>query len=103
MNNDPIPIFVISFNRGAWLRQVIASYRRQTMPVQIVVHDNGSDDPTTLEVLDELERTGTQVFRRLAIQTADDLNLVDRTVAEVFQSRGEASAYVVTDCDIDLS
>ncbi|MEI9963373.1 MAG: hypothetical protein WDM92_00285 [Caulobacteraceae bacterium] len=36
------PIFVISYNRGAWLAKVADAYRRQSLPVEIVVHDNGS-------------------------------------------------------------
>lgn len=97
-----LPVIVISYNRGHMLLDVIASYRRQSVPVEIVVHDNGSDDPGTLRVLDRLEREGVTVFRRAPIRSADDLNLVDETVQAVFADR-EASAYVVTDCDISLS
>lgn len=98
-----LPIFIISFNRGAFLRQVIASYRRQTTPVDIVVHDNGSTDPFTLDVLADLQAQGVTVHRRPAIKSARHLSRVNSTVRNYFGWFGRRSRYVVTDCDIDLS
>ncbi|QVN16662.1 glycosyltransferase family 2 protein [Burkholderia pyrrocinia] len=99
---QPLPLVVISYNRGAMLRRVIASYRRQSVPVEIIVHDNGSNDPETLHVLDELAHDRIRVFRRAPISDANELNLVDETVSAVFSSR-EPGPYIVTDCDIDLA
>jgi glycosyltransferase involved in cell wall biosynthesis len=98
-----LPVFIISFNRGAFLRQVIASYVRQTMPVDIVVHDNGSTDPFTLDVLADLQARGIIVHRRPPIKSARELSRVDRTVGNYFGWFRKRSRYVVTDCDIDLS
>jgi hypothetical protein len=98
----PLPLIIISYNRGAMLPRVIASYRRQTVPVEIVVHDNGSVEPETLEVLDQLEREGVRVFRRAPISSAEELNRVDETVSAIFASR-EPSPYIVTDCDVELA
>lgn len=99
---QPLPLVIISYNRGAMLRRVIASYSRQTVPVEIIVHDNGSHDPDTLQALEALERAGVRVFRRVPISTPDELNLVDETVCAIFSSR-EPGPYIVTDCDVDLS
>jgi Glycosyl transferase family 2 len=99
----PVPIFVISFNRGAFLRQVIQSYLALRDPVEIVIVDNGSDDEQTLDYLSESERTGVQVYRRGRISTADDLNRVDAAVQEHFANIGRNGRYVVTDCDISLA
>jgi glycosyltransferase involved in cell wall biosynthesis len=99
----PTPIFIISFNRARYLQRVIESYRRLSTPVDIVIHDNGSDDPTTLAALDDLERGGVKVARRPKIHDADQLNRVDRTVRAYFAAAGYVSDYVVTDCDIDMS
>jgi glycosyltransferase involved in cell wall biosynthesis len=103
--DDPatIPIFVISFNRGDYLRRVIDSYRRLATPTVIVVHDNGSDDRATLHALDQLDRSGITVVRRGKIGHADQLNEVDRTVRRYFDASRPPSPYVVTDCDVDLS
>ncbi len=98
----PLPLVVVSYNRGAMLARDIASYRRQTVPVEIVVHDNGSTDSDTLATLDALERSGIPVFRRAPIAHADELNRVDETVAAVFAAR-EPGPYIVTDCDVDLA
>ncbi|WP_175688800.1 glycosyltransferase family 2 protein [Burkholderia anthina] len=99
---QPLPLIIISYNRGAMLRRVIASYRHQNVPVDIIVHDNGSREPDTLRVLDALEQEGIRVFRRAPISDANELNLVDETVSAVFSAR-EQGPYIVTDCDIDLA
>lgn len=99
----PLPVFLISFNRGPMLDGVIRSLRRQSVPVDIVIHDNGSTDPVTIEVLDELERSRrATVVRRPAIESADDLDLVDETVRAYFADHDPAP-YAVTDCDISLA
>jgi len=96
-----MPVVLISFNRGAMLRQVVDEYRRQSVPVDVVVHDNGSDDPYTLDMLVQLEREGVTVVRRPRISSTDELNLVDETVQEIFRSRPH-SPYAVSDCDVSL-
>jgi glycosyltransferase involved in cell wall biosynthesis len=96
-----IPVFMISFNRGAMLHKVIASMRSLSTPLEIVVHDNGSTEPETLSVLHELEQQGIPVVRAKAITHADELNAVDVTVQRYFAGR-RASRYIVTDCDIDM-
>ena len=99
----PLPIFIISYNRGKYLEKVIASYRQQARPVEIIVHDNGSDDPLTIAFLDELERQGTKVQRSRPINSPDELNNVHETISDFFANWAEPSRYVVTDCDIDLA
>lgn len=69
----PIPTFLISFDYGTILERVIASIKRLNRPTEIIIHDNGSSDATTLAILDKLERNGTRVVRRNAITSADDL------------------------------
>jgi glycosyltransferase involved in cell wall biosynthesis len=96
-----MPVVVISFNRGEYLRRVISGYLRQELPLQIVIHDNGSDDPETQDTLLDLEKRGFFVYRKPKINNADDLNLVNDTVEAVLD--GRTLPYVVTDCDIDLS
>lgn len=98
----PIPVVIISFNRGNMLRKVISSYLLQRTPIEIFVHDNGSNDAGTIKILEELEREGIRVFRCPAIKSADELNNVAETIDEIFSCR-PSSPYVVTDCDVDLT
>jgi len=100
---EPVPIFIISYNRGAYLAKVCASYRLQAHRTRLIIHDNGSDDEATLDILCGLEQAGVEVFRRSKIDHAGDLNLVDATVREFSQRESYFGPYVVTDCDIDLS
>lgn len=100
--DQPLPVVLISFNRGPMMRKVVEGYRRQTVPVEIFVHDNGSDDEETLSVLAELESSGVTVFRREKISSAAELNLVDETVQAIFRDR-PASPYAVSDCDVSIA
>jgi hypothetical protein len=99
----PVPVFLISFNRGTQLRSMVEGLRRLETPTEIIVHDNGSSDPATLEILAELERDGVRVARCEAISSPDELNLVDATVQRYFADWSEPQRYVVSDCDIDLT
>jgi hypothetical protein len=101
--SDPLPIFIISFNRGDFLRRTIQSYQRQTMTVDIIVHDNGSDDPETLAILADLARQGIKIHRHRAITSPAELDLVDETISRYFAGSGSRGRYAVTDCDVDLT
>ncbi|HEV8397066.1 MAG TPA: polysaccharide pyruvyl transferase family protein [Vicinamibacterales bacterium] len=100
--NHPLPVFLISFNRGEMLERAVAAIRGLSTPTEIVVHDNGSTSPSTLAVLDELERDGVKVFRRPPIDSADDLNRVDETVQGYFSDWDEPGRYAVSDCDVEM-
>jgi hypothetical protein len=97
-----LPVILISYNRGPMLRKVVDGYQRQSVPVDIFVHDNGSDDPGTRAVLAQLEAEGVVVFHRPKISSPEELNLVDETVQAVFQDR-PPSAYAVSDCDVSIA
>jgi len=99
----PTPVFIISFDRAAMVARCIDGIRRLSTPTDIIIHDNGSAQPETIALLDQLEREGVRVFRRGPIAQADDLNLVNETVTQYFSEWAEPARYVVTDCDIDVS
>ena len=100
---QPLPVFLISFNRGDMLRQAVTALRGLSTPVDVVVHDNGSTAPSTLAVLESLGREGVAVVRAAPIDSPDDLNEVDRTVQRYFADWDEPARYAVSDCDVDLS
>ena len=98
---ETLPVFLISYNRGAMLERAIAGLRTMNRPTRIIVHDNGSSDDETLDVLARLAREDVEVVRNAPIHSADDLNLVDATVRRHFE-RAKNSPYIVSDCDIDI-
>lgn len=98
-----IPLFVISFNRGAYLKPVIESYKAQDLEIEVVIHDNGSSEPDTLRVLSELSSAGLKVYRHGPITTPEELNHVDDSVQRYARQTGYDGPYAVTDCDIDFS
>jgi glycosyltransferase involved in cell wall biosynthesis len=103
LGDRPLPVFIISYNRAAYLRRILDGYRRLTVPLDIIIHDNGSDDPETVEELQQLEDAGIAIVRRPKISHPDQLNEVDLSVRAYFDRAGYESRYVVTDADIDLS
>ena len=100
-----IPVFIISFNRGHFVRNLIDSMSHLENNFDFIVHDNGSDDIETLKILDDLVKSQkAQVKSGPKIFDADELNNVNETVVEYFdQSQSSAQNYIVTDCDIDMS
>jgi hypothetical protein len=103
LGEPPVPIFIISYNRAAYLRRILDGYRRLAVPIDVIIHDNGSDDPETLEQLKRLEDAGIAIVRRPKISHPDQLDEVNLSVRAYFDRVGRESRYVVTDCDIDLS
>lgn len=60
-----VAVIVPCFNDGATVRDAVDSARSQQRVEEVVVVDDGSTDPHTLEVIDALEREGkTIVVRR---------------------------------------
>ncbi|RVU03275.1 hypothetical protein EOE18_16820 [Novosphingobium umbonatum] len=98
-----VPVFLISFNRGPMLRKIIAGLQALSVPVSIIVHDNGSFDDKTLEILRDLEEGGVVVYRYGLIQNADELDRVNDSVARYFENWNEPCPYVVSDCDVDIA
>lgn len=96
----PVPIFVISYNRLWQLERALESYR-ELGQVELVVHDNGSDDPDVVAYLHDLERDGVRVQWSSKIDAVDDLCSVNRTISQYFSDRAP-SEYIVTDPDIEL-
>lgn len=100
--SEPLPVFLISFNRGRMLLQTIAGLRKQDRETRIIVHDNGSDDDETLAILNCLQYEDVAVRFGNKISHADELMLICETIGEYFQSH-KVCNYAVSDCDVDLS
>jgi glycosyltransferase involved in cell wall biosynthesis len=63
-NSTPrVAVIIACFNDGATLPDAVASLEGQE-PHELVVVDDGSDDPDTLQVLRELEGRGVRVLRQ---------------------------------------
>jgi glycosyltransferase involved in cell wall biosynthesis len=100
---DTFPIFIISYNRPEFLKRTLRSYSKLKSVGDVIVHDNGSDDLKTLELLSALEQNGVIVHRCKKIFSQKDLNSVNITIEDYFNRLGWVQKYVVTDCDIDLT
>lgn len=61
---------VISFNRFYYLRNTVESFRQFCKTGDLMVIDNGSDDPETLKYLTQIQAQGVEVVRRRKIGEA---------------------------------
>ncbi len=60
-----VAVIIPCFNQGAYVRAAVASVRQQDWPhVECVVVDDGSTDPRTVRILDELGREGIRLVRQ---------------------------------------
>jgi pyruvyltransferase len=99
----PLPIFILSCNNSERLDRAVSAFRGSNSRVEIIVCDNGSDDPRTLALLDELEHDCVTVYRSASIDPLDRLEWTNNLVRSFFQDWSEPSRYAVTDCIADLS
>ncbi len=94
-----IPVFIISFNRGRFVLETIRGLRMLNAELDIIIHDNGSDDPEPLEILDTLGGDGVLVVKRNKIFSTHELNNTNFTISDYFVDKKPAP-YIVTDGDI---
>jgi glycosyltransferase involved in cell wall biosynthesis len=64
VNARRVAVVVPCFNDGDTLENTLASVDRQDEPVELVVVDDGSTDPDTLQLLDRIAAGGRRVLRR---------------------------------------
>ncbi len=64
MNSNALDVFVFSYNRGAWLDNLIQSVTKLLAPpldVELHIFDDHSNDEQTLQVLDRLRAQGVHI------------------------------------------
>lgn len=64
MERPGVAVIIPCFNDGATIREAVASASGDARVQELVVVDDGSDDPGTLAVFGELERDGVNVVHR---------------------------------------
>jgi pyruvyltransferase len=99
----PLPVFILSYNKADKLLQMISSCQRQDRAVEIAIHDDGSDEPETVAVLNRLERDGVWIHRRSRDDPPEFWQRVNDALVAFFRDWSEPSRYAITRCDVDFS
>ena len=102
---DPIPIFIISFNRLTVLKQTIKSYHDYIKtPFEIIIWDTGTTFLKTVDYLKGLEQSGIKVYRENKQRYTLKHHLyakLNPVIKDYFlKSKNKSPFYIVTDPDI---
>lgn len=95
-----ITIFVVTFNRLDTLKRTLESYKRLKTDHQVVIVDNGTDNPRCLSLLDELKNE-YQIHRGPKIFNTDELTSNISAALSTYYYNGKQIPYfAVSDADV---
>lgn len=70
-----VSVIMPCYNDGAYIQQAVDSVRTQTYPnIELVIIDDGSDDPNTVTILEQLEREGALLLHTNHLRPAGARN-----------------------------
>lgn len=70
-----VSIIMPCYNDGAYIKEAVASVQAQTYPdIELVIVDDGSDDPNTLSVLEQMEDEGVRLLHTNRLRPAGARN-----------------------------
>jgi hypothetical protein len=99
----PIPIFLICGNQGHRLHDLVAAYRKQSLPSEPILVAADSVDQETSDAIDRLRREGA-IARGLGPRTPDQQARSLRDVIRLhFKDWGEPQRFAVATGSVDFS
>lgn len=104
MTARAVTVFLATFNRLDTLSRSVRSFQRFEQPYELVIVDNGSDDPRCVQLLDELEAQPdvAKVYRLPKINSMEELtdNFNVAVRDQYRRKRGRGGWFAVTDADV---
>jgi hypothetical protein len=74
MSGVKLDVFIFSFNRGAWLENLLSSVNdcmKNIPDVNVYIFDDDSDEPITLKVLQDAKEAGISILRPLDFEPSN--------------------------------
>lgn len=104
-NKDMVrmPVFVITCDRiSVLIKSLVSFYTRLDTPIEVIIHDNHTTYPPTIEFINQLEKAGLTVVRHHRdVVNEFGLNDLAWTIAKWYETN-DSPYYVVTDPDIEI-
>jgi pyruvyltransferase len=99
----PMPVFLTCGNPGMRLRDIAASYRRQSVASKLVLIDDGTGSEETQAAIRALQQEGAEV-RVIDPGTPDQqAKSLQHVIGQYFKRWGEPQRYAITPDAIDFS
>lgn len=95
-----VAIFCVTFNRLDTLTRTLESYERLTTPHEVLIVDNGTDDPKCLALLEELSKK-YHIYQMSKLGSRG-MNQFDENLSTAladYHGRSSTPWFAVSDCD----
>jgi hypothetical protein len=99
----PLPIFLPCRDLGAQLERIAASYRRQSMPHELVLIDGGASGLETQQAIEALQQNGAQVRVIDPGDPEQQAKALQHIVQQYFKRWSEPQRYAIATGAIDFS
>ena len=99
----PLPIFLPCHDLGAQLEQIAASYRRQSIPTELVLIDGGGAGLETQQAIEALQQDGAQVRVIDPGNPEQQARSLQHIIQQYFKRWGEPQRYAIAAGAIDFS
>jgi hypothetical protein len=99
----PLPIFLPCHDLGAQLERVAASYRRQSMPHELVLIDDGAAGLETQQAIEALQQDGALVRVIDSGTPEQQTKSLQHVIQQYFKRWGEPQRYAIASGVIDFS
>jgi len=99
----PLPIFLPCHDLGAQLERIAASYRRQSMPHELVLIDGGAAGLETQQAIEALQQDGAQVRVIDPGNPEQQTKSLQHIIQQYFKRWGEPQRYAIASGAVDFS
>jgi glycosyltransferase involved in cell wall biosynthesis len=96
---NEVAIFVITYNRLNTLTKTLEAYKKFTTPHEVIIIDNGTDNPKCISLLNELKNT-YKIYNLKKIESLSDLDTNINEAVKNYYDNNSTPYFAVADADV---